>query len=302
FREYILSISETVDDRRPIRKELIAPEELSNIHNKWTFPTSLLRVLTMLVSRGHGEVSVQTEYGKMFSIVFSLVGIPLMVIMALDVGKFLSEKLVCIINWWSKLMKKLMNIFCSHFYGRRFSFASSSGSIDMLDIFGVCENEETIWVPIGSYVGCISMYCALGSLLFMYWERSFSFLDAFHFCFNIIIGVGLGDIVVVDYVFLWLIVAFVVVGLAVSIMSVDLASTHLKAYFTRIHYCEFARRKRKELSEELRKNLKQLRAIRRKRGEVIFWNDVRDFLDNELRDRPFEPNQLTTRLKFIEET
>lgn len=32
------------------------------------------------------------------------------------------------------------------------------------------------------------------------------------------------------------------------------------------------------------------------------WNDVRDFLDNELRDRPFEPHELLMKMRFIDET
>ena len=42
--------------------------------------------------------------------------------------------------------------------------------------------------------------------------RAWSFIHAFHFGFNLIVTVGLGDIVVTDYVFLSLIVAFVIVG------------------------------------------------------------------------------------------
>ena len=32
------------------------------------------------------------------------------------------------------------------------------------------------------------------------------------------------------------------------------------------------------------------------------WNDVRDFLDNELRDRPFEPHEILMKMRFIDET
>lgn len=32
------------------------------------------------------------------------------------------------------------------------------------------------------------------------------------------------------------------------------------------------------------------------------WDDVRDFLDNELRNRPFEPHELLMKLRFIDET
>lgn len=67
------------------------------------------------------------------------------------------------------------------------------------------------FVP-GAYVSCICLYCSMGSAMFINWERSWSFLHAFHFGFNLIVTVGLGDIVVVDYIFLSLIVAFVIVG------------------------------------------------------------------------------------------
>jgi hypothetical protein len=43
---------QTVDDRRPIRRELIEPGNLGQLHNKWTFPTALLYVLTVLTTCG----------------------------------------------------------------------------------------------------------------------------------------------------------------------------------------------------------------------------------------------------------
>lgn len=48
----MLAVSEVVDDRRPIRRELNRPDDLTNMHNKWTFPTSLLYVLTVLTTCG----------------------------------------------------------------------------------------------------------------------------------------------------------------------------------------------------------------------------------------------------------
>ncbi|GMT35102.1 hypothetical protein PFISCL1PPCAC_26399, partial [Pristionchus fissidentatus] len=329
LREYVVRICETVDDRRPIRKELLIPDDTKNLHNKWTFPTSLLYVLTVLTTCGYGEVSVDTEYGKIFSVSFAFLGIPLMFITAADIGKFLSETLIRLVNGVKNLKGKLISVFCYGISGRRLSIPSSTGNTDMLDIFGVNEEEEKLWFPIceqnfknsvnlGAYVGCISGYCALGSFMFMRWESNWSFLHAFHFGFNLIVTVGLGDIVVKDYIFLWLIVAFVekqlralieeisifrkyISGLSVMTMCVDLASTHLKAYFTRIHY--FGRAKRfLGMSEELKEIVALLGAMRRKKGGKVTWTDIVDFLTNELRDRPYEPRQLLNRLKFIDDT
>uniref|UniRef100_A0AC34QTW3 Potassium channel domain-containing protein n=1 Tax=Panagrolaimus sp. JU765 TaxID=591449 RepID=A0AC34QTW3_9BILA len=303
FREYMVRISETVDDRRPIRRELKDPGNADNMHNKWTFPTALLYVLTVLTTCGYGEVSVDTDVGKIFSVIFALIGIPLMFITAADIGKFLSETLLKFVNHWTILTRKLkdcfMSIFCRKKYARRKSMQSANGQIE--EFMGIDGTEDKLWFPIGAYVSCICLYCSMGSAMFINWERNWSFIHAFHFGFNLIVTVGLGDIVVTNYIFLSLIVAFVIVGLAVVTMCVDLASTHLKAYFTRIHY--FGRAKRfLGMSEELKEIVALLGAMRKKKGGKVTWNDVRDFLDNELRDRPFEPHELLMKLRFIDET
>ncbi|CAI5454314.1 unnamed protein product [Caenorhabditis angaria] len=304
FREWMVSVSEIVDDRRPIRQELNRADDLSNMHNKWTFPTALLYVLTVLTTCGYGEVSVDTDVGKVFSVAFALVGIPLMFITAADIGKFLSETLLKFVSFWNRSVRKVKQWISRTRHGRRKSLQSTGGQNDALDILGVDGTEEKLWFPIvpngettklwfpiGAYVSCICLYCSMGSAMFITWERDWSFIHAFHFGFNLIVTVGLGDIVVDDYIFLSLIVAFVIVGLSVVTMCVDLASTHLKAYFTRIHY--FGRAKRfLGMSEELKEIVALLGAMRRKKGGKVTWNDVRDFLDNELRDRPFEPHEL----------
>ncbi|VDM39071.1 unnamed protein product [Toxocara canis] len=301
LREYMVSVSEVVDDRRPIRKELNKPDDLENMHNKWTFPTALLYVLTVLTTCGYGEVSVDTDLGKVFAVAFALVGIPLMFITAADIGKFLSETLLRFVSNWNRMIRKIKQVCCRRRYARRKSMQSSNGQSDTMEMLGIDGTDEKLWFPIGAYVSCICLYCSMGSAMFINWERSWSFIHAFHFGFNLIVTVGLGDIVVKDYIFLSLIVAFVIVGLSVVTMCVDLASTHLKAYFTRIHY--FGRAKRfLGMSEELKEIVALLGAMRRKKGGKVTWNDVRDFLDNELRDRPFEPHELLMKLRFIDET
>ncbi|KAK6062031.1 hypothetical protein COOONC_00300 [Cooperia oncophora] len=228
---------------------------------------------------GYGEVSVDTDVGKVFAVAFALVGIPLMFITAADIGKFLSETLLKFVSNWNRMTRKIKQWIYRSRHGRRKSMQSSNGNTDTLDILGVDGTEEKLWFPIVTW----------------------SFIHAFHFGFNLIVTVGLGDIVVKDYIFLSLIVAFVIVGLSVVTMCVDLASTHLKAYFTRIHY--FGRAKRfLGMSEELKEIVALLGAMRRKKGGKVTWNDVRDFLDNELRDRPFEPHELLMKLRFIDET
>ncbi|KAI3417530.1 Uncoordinated protein 58 [Globodera pallida] len=310
FRDYMISIAAEVDDRRPIRQEMLAPEQLANIHNKWTFPTALLYVLTVLTTCGYSEVSVNTDLGKIFSVIFALVGIPLMFITAADIGKFLSDPILWLKKNWRRIIKKIkrmfIEFFCIHKIGTKYrrksiqSMTASMGALDMLETMDQIEEPTNLWFPIGAYVLCICVYCSMGSFMFMNWEDKWSFIHSFHFGFNLIVTVGLGDVVVTDYIFLSLIVAFVIVGLAVVTMCVDLASTHLKAYFTSLHY--FGRAKRfLGMSEELREIVTLLGVLRRKKHGKITWDDVCNFLENELYNRPFEPHDLLMKLRFIDE-
>ncbi|VDM83661.1 unnamed protein product [Strongylus vulgaris] len=57
---------------------------------------------------GYGEVSVDTDVGKVFAVVFALVGIPLMFITAADIGKFLSETLLKFVSNWNRMTPKIL--------------------------------------------------------------------------------------------------------------------------------------------------------------------------------------------------
>ena len=56
---------------------------------------------------GYSEVSVNTDVGKIFSVIFALVGIPLMFITAADIGKFLSDTLLRIIAEWKIMTRRV---------------------------------------------------------------------------------------------------------------------------------------------------------------------------------------------------
>jgi hypothetical protein len=50
---------------------------------------------------------VNTDVGKIFSVIFALVGIPLMFITAADIGKFLSDTLLRIISEWKMMIRRV---------------------------------------------------------------------------------------------------------------------------------------------------------------------------------------------------
>ena len=124
---------------------------------------------------------------------------------------------------------------------------------DVLDEWNLPSEDESVELPIFAYFGMIIGYCAIGSALFNTWEKgpiwydiertflsrsthSFrSFIHGFFFSFNTITTIGLGNILVRQLLYLVLIVIYVIVGLAVITMCVDLASSQLKVAYIYVH-------------------------------------------------------------------
>lgn len=70
------------------------------------------------------------------------------------------------------------------------------------------------------------------------------------------------------HIYIYICLISVSTGLSVVTMCIDLASTHLKAYFTRFHY--FGRAKKfLGMREELKEIVVLLRAMRRKKGGKV---------------------------------
>uniref|UniRef100_A0A915J2C5 Potassium channel domain-containing protein n=1 Tax=Romanomermis culicivorax TaxID=13658 RepID=A0A915J2C5_ROMCU len=140
---------------------------------------------------------------------------------------------------------------------------------------------ENLWFPIGAYFSLMCLYCTIGAFLFKRYE-AYGFVRAFHFAFNTVVTVGLGDIVVSDTLYLCIIVAYVIIGLAVVTMCVDLASSHLQTYFQRIHYFGRARAHFLGMSEDIKEMVGLLAALRNKKGGgKVTWNDIKALMDAE---------------------
>ena len=146
---------------------------------------------------------------------------------------------------------------------------------------GEPELGESLLFPIGAYVSLICLYCSLGALLFTSYQPNWSFIHAFHFGFNLIVTVGLGRMVCSDALYLCMIVAYVIIGLSVVTMCVDLASTHLKAYFTKIHYFGQARSRFLGMNEDIREMVQLFAAMRSKKGGKVTWSEFKQFLETD---------------------
>ncbi|KHN76004.1 Uncoordinated protein 58 [Toxocara canis] len=300
----VLSRAHEYDDRFTLAGQLWTDSEEQMV-TRWSFAAAVLYALTVITSTGYDHVTPSTDPGRIFTVFFGLVGIPLMFITAADIGKFLSE---IVIRSYGKLLELFAWIGSVVDAIREYINDEDDDSIDSrkrrgprrMNILDEDEDEDDrLQLPIASYFALIIGYCAIGSLLFNAFEKGpiWSFMHGLFFSFNTITTIGLGNIYVRNQLYLALIVAYVIIGLAVITASLDLCSSTLKRTFTKLHYfgrkIRGARRGFANMSDDIREAMRIIAALKKTRPskERITLEDLKRFLEvqEHLIRQPYVP-------------
>jgi len=302
----VLSRTHEYDDRFT-REDQMWTDSEESLTTKWTFASSVLYGLTVITSTGYDHLTPTTDAGRIFTVFFGLLGIPLMFITAADIGKFLSDivirfygTMLSIFSWIASVVDAIKD------YIR----GSDEASIDSAEIRkrkrrpndGDSDNdeeEERLQLPIYSYFALVIGYCSLGSLLFNSFEKGaiWSYVHGVFFSFNTITTIGLGNIRVQSTLYLAFTVAYVIIGLAVITASLDLCSSTLKRTFTKLHYfgrkIRGARKGFANMSDDIREAMKIIAALKKTRPskERITLEDLKRFLEvqEHLLRQPYVP-------------
>ncbi|KAI6191513.1 Ion channel [Aphelenchoides bicaudatus] len=315
----VLSKTHEYDDKFAKHQQMWTDSEEA-LHSKWTFAASVLYALTVITSTGYDHLSPITDMGRIFTVFYGLLGIPLMFITAADIGKFLSDlvirgygKLLAFYAWCAKIVEAMKSYIIeedkdSYDDSRRMRNKrrrNRMGDDDSED------EEERLQLPIVSYFALVVGYCSLGSLLFNMWERGavWSFTHGLFFSFNTITTISLGNIRVQNKFYLVLVVIYVIIGLAVVTASLDLCSSTLKRTFTKLHYfgrkIRGARRGFANVSDDIREAMKIVAALKKTRPskERITLEDLKRFLEvqEKLLAQPYVPYNVHI-FKWIEDT
>ncbi|KAL3106808.1 hypothetical protein niasHT_016163 [Heterodera trifolii] len=316
----VLSRTHEYDERFTAEAQMWSDSE-HTLATKWTFAASSLYALTVITSTGYDHLTPLTDAGRIFTVFYGLLGIPLMFITAADIGKFLSDlvirtygKLLGICTWVLSLFDAIKDYIVQpddeSIESRKLRERRKrrrrrlNGDDDEED-----EERERLQLPIFSYFALVVGYCAIGSLLFNWWEKGavWSFIHGLFFSFNTITTIGLGNIRVTNRVYLALVILYVIIGLAVITASLDLCSSTLKKTFTKLHY--FGRKIREihgihGLSRDMREAMKIISAMKKIRGskERITLEDLKRFLEvqEHLLRQPYVPYDVHI-FKWIED-
>ncbi|WKY16714.1 hypothetical protein Q1695_001383 [Nippostrongylus brasiliensis] len=219
----------------------------------WTYPNSIFFATTVITTIGYGNLVPTTTYGRVACIIFALFGIPLLLVTIADIGKFLSEFLSFLYKSYRAFKRKLIarrrtsiadairkqSRRISHHYrssshSHTSETSSKAGSLNLHEMDSDSESsmEDELRIPVFMVLFVLLAYTAIGGFLFQSWE-GLQYFEAFYFCFITMATVGFGDIVPTEQVYMFFTMAYIIFGLSLATMCIDLAGTE---YIRKIHY------------------------------------------------------------------
>jgi len=157
----------------------------------WTFPKSLLFTVTIMTTIGYGHISPVTFLGKMYTILYALIGMPMLLIFMNSISDTMAE-----------VVKYAYSRICCRWCRVRRRDAELPPGLDrksksiMHDEVGkeTYMPTDLVLIPIMVNLIIIFMFLFGGAILFSSWE-DWRLGSAFYFCFITLSTIGLGDMV-----------------------------------------------------------------------------------------------------------
>uniref|UniRef100_A0A7E4UYS7 Ion_trans_2 domain-containing protein n=1 Tax=Panagrellus redivivus TaxID=6233 RepID=A0A7E4UYS7_PANRE len=284
-------------DKEPDVDELLPP--------RWVKMPSFLFALSILTTTGYAYANPVTGIGQSVAIAYGLIGIPIMILAAIDIGRFLS---VVVLWVWTTLddcvtlpkalkrsMKKpsivsqvetkAINILKEK--ARRRSWRGKGIHHHLEEAERLTnkkpkpappenpDEKPKRRLPLSVNASFLLLFCMLGGLFFVAAGNEKTFIEGFFVTFNLVANLTMSEMPsdLSHMLTLFYIAFFVIFGVAVLSMCADLAATDLKWIFLKIHY--FGRKinwkrkdaKRDEMEVEVKELLKIISQIRAKYPE-----------------------------------
>ncbi|XP_025205924.1 TWiK family of potassium channels protein 7-like [Melanaphis sacchari] len=249
------------------------PNQVDRRH-RWNFASSFLYSLTLITTIGYGSVTPQTPWGRVITIVYALIGIPLMLLYLSTMGETLAKNFRRIYSRMcspgnrddrddggggrDKQGKRAPpnTVSSNHvgsggdYYRHRYEFETVSGAAAYADAAAVSVSSGGSGggggggqkrVPVLLSLSVVAAYVALGAFIYQKLER-WTLLEGSYFCFTSLGTIGFGELVPggvesTKDVSVFVSSGYILVGMAVVAMCFQLLQDELAAMSRNCRWC-----------------------------------------------------------------
>ncbi|CAF3726586.1 unnamed protein product [Adineta steineri] len=161
-------------------------QQEQNTVEVWTFSSAMLYSATVITTIGYGNITPKTTEGKIATMIYAMIGIPLMFMCLTYTGDLLAD---AFISGYSRMINFVYRRICrGHLKDcipddTRQSFENPDS-----------DSDDSRHVPIVATLAVLALYITMGALLFAQWEN-WHVLDGAYFCFITFTTIGFGDLV-----------------------------------------------------------------------------------------------------------
>ncbi|EDS27772.1 conserved hypothetical protein [Culex quinquefasciatus] len=157
---------------------------------KWSRLQAMFFASTVITTIGYGNIAPVTVTGRIFCMLFALVGIPLMLTVIADWGRLFASAVSSMGKKWKSMMPVSIKI------------------------------SDRKWMYAVGAVFFLGIYLVTGLLLL--WEEDWDFFDGYYFCFITMTTIGFGDLVPSKPNYMMLCTLYILVGLALTSTIIEL--------------------------------------------------------------------------------
>ncbi|CAD6184288.1 unnamed protein product [Caenorhabditis auriculariae] len=171
-------------------------QKIKDDRMQWSFKSAALYSLGILTTLGYGKIEPQTINGRIFTVIYGFLGIPLTVILLTNFGRYLE-----------KLAHSLRRILCC-----RKKKAS--------------EDAETVSGSTLFFI--VVVYLVVGALMIPMFSGNFDFFNGIYYAFICLTAIEYGDIIPQSNWLLPISVFYMCTGLAISTIALDIGSLYVR--------------------------------------------------------------------------
>ncbi|PAV80832.1 hypothetical protein WR25_17073 isoform A [Diploscapter pachys] len=184
---------------------------------EWNFANALLYAGSICTTIGWGNIFPVTNAGRILTMIYSLLGIPLVLVLLQDLGKLLT---VALKYPWFQTKRAVRRIL---------RCCTKQSLLEMRVIEDKERMELEIFdLPIVVGLCLIFAWVFIGSFVMSAWDESWTEFESFYFIFTSLSTIGLGDLVPSSPYLIITMFFFILIGLSLVSMVINLIQLKMK--------------------------------------------------------------------------